>query len=237
MRLRDRVAIVTGGGRGIGRAVALGYAREGAHVVVASRTMAQVEEVADEIRSEGRKSLAVQTDVTDEVQVEHLVELTLKEFGTIDVLVNNAGAIRPDRIVAMKTGDWEHVIRVNLTGTFFCCRAVLPTMLANKRGWIINISSDSGKRGWPEGGAYCASKFGIIGLTESLAFEVMHMGIVVNALCPGAVVTEMSRQGRTEEELTGWMQPEDMVGPAVFLASDEARNLLGASVDVFGKVR
>lgn len=237
MRLLERVAIITGGGRGIGRAIALGYAREGAHVVVVARNVLEIQKVAAEVRAMGHRSLAIPADISDESQVEHMVRETLREFGTIDILVNNAGVARCAPVVEMKTEDWDLVLDVNLRGAFLCCRAVLPTMLANRQGWIINVSSDSGKKGWPEGSAYCASKFGLIGFSESLALEVMDRGINVNCLCPGPVVTSMSRQGRTEGDMREWMQPEDIVGAAIFLASDEARNVIGAALDVFGRVR
>ncbi|MFQ5340494.1 MAG: SDR family NAD(P)-dependent oxidoreductase [Anaerolineae bacterium] len=241
MKLKDRIAIVTGGGRGIGRAIALAYAREGAHVVVAALTANEIEAVAEEVRGLDRRALAVLTDVADPAQVERMVQRTLDEFGAVDILVNNAGVVYVEPVVDMPLAHFDLIMDVNLRAAFVACKAVLPTMIERRRGRIINISSESGKFGAPRYAAYCASKFALNGFTESLALEVMKYGIRVNAVSPGAVDTRMARgpkeEAGTAERMAGWMQPEDIAGAAVFLASDEADMVIGACLEVFGIVR
>lgn len=239
MRLKDRIAIVTGAGRGIGRAIALAYAREGAHAVVAARTASEIEAVAEEVRRLGQRALAMPTDMADPVQVERMVQRTLDEFGTVDILVNNAGVVYVEPVVEMPLEHFDSIMDVNLRAAFVACKAVLPAMIEKRRGWIINVSSDSGKFGAPNYAAYCASKFALNGFTESLALEVMKYGIRVNAVSPGAVDTHMARatQETAAGRMAGWMQPEDIAGAAVFLASDEAGMVIGTCLEVFGIIR
>lgn len=240
-RLQDKVALVTGGGRGIGRAICLAFAREGAHLVIAARTTAEIEEVVQEVRALGQRALAVPCDISDEEQVRDMVEGALEAFSRLDILVNNAGIQIRASVVEMKVEDWDAVINVNLRGAFLCTKYVLPEMIKRREGKIINISSDSGKRGWATGGAYCASKFGLLGLTESVALEVMDYNINVNAICPGGVATRMSEEVLTPDgrhyDTTGWMTSEEIADVAVFLASKESRAMYGAAIDVYGKAR
>lgn len=239
--LEDRVALVTGAAQGIGRAIALAMAGEGADLVICDLKEAALERVRAEIHGLGRRVLAARCDVSDAAQVESFVSRALVEFGRIDILVNNAGIQIRAPVVEMRVEDWDRTLGVNLRGPFLLTRAVLPAMLSRGAGHIINISSDSGKRAWPTGGAYCASKFALVGFTESVAQEVMHQGVHVNAICPGGVVTPMSDHGETADgqpyDRSDYMQPEEIAAVAVFLASDAATAFHGAALDAWGRAR
>jgi NAD(P)-dependent dehydrogenase (short-subunit alcohol dehydrogenase family) len=237
--LRDKVAIVTGGGRGIGRAIALAYAQEGAHVAIADLNIAEADRVKNEIVALERRALAIYCDVSKQEDVNHMAHRVVEEFGAVDILVNSAGIAIRSHVVDMKVEDWDGMMAINLRGPFLCAQAVLPYMMKQQSGKIINISSDSGKKGWATGSAYCASKFGVLGLTEALSQEVAdEYGINVNAICPGLVNTQMARRAMaeagTEVDWSKVTQPEDIAHVAVFLASDESSAMFGASVDVFG---
>ena len=239
MRLRDKVAIVTGSGRGIGRAIALAYAQEGAHVAIVDLNTDEADRVKNEIVALKHRALAIHCDVSKEEDVNHMAHRVVEEFGVIDILVNSAGIAIRSPVVDMKVEDWDCTMAVNLRGPFLCAQAVLPYMMKQQSGKIINISSDSGKKGWATGSAYCASKFGVLGLTEALSQEVAdEYGINVNAICPGLVNTQMARRAMaeagTEVDWSKVTQPEDIAHVAVFLASDESSAMFGASVDVFG---
>ncbi len=230
MRLEDRVAIVTGGGRGIGEAVALGLAGEGADVVVTARTQSELDAVAERIRALGRLALALTCDVSVEEEVEQVVQRALAELGRVDVLVNNAGigSLRPLRAVAR--ASWDHVLAVNLTGTFLFTKHVWKAMAAGGGGAIVNVSSLAGRRGLPLQAAYCASKWGQIGLTLSAAEEGKPVGIRVNAVAPGPGRTAI--RARIREDKARLLAPEDCVGACVFLVSDEARFITGQVIEV-----
>lgn len=235
MRVVGKVAIVTGAGRGIGRAIALDLAREGVNVVGAARTRSEVERVSREIRQMGRQSLALTTDVTVPESVAAMAEATLREFGRIDILVNNAGVNQPLRaVIDLEPEMWDEVIAVNLKGTYLCARAVLPAMLEQGSGRIINVSSIGGRRGRAQRSAYRAAKAGVLSFTESLSDEVKRVGINVNAICPAGVATEMLRQTMPGRDPSTLMTPEEISAIVVFLASDEARAVHGAVLDVFG---
>lgn len=239
MRLREKIAIVTGGGRGIGRAIALAFAREGAHVAVSSRTESEINQVKNEILSTGQKVLAIVADVSKEEDVTRMVQRVLDEFSTIDILVNNAGIHIRAPVMEMAIEDWDRTIAVNLRGPFLCIKAVLPIMMKKKSGKVINISSDSGKKGWATGSAYCASKFGLLGLTEAVSEEVAdEYSINVNALCVGGVDTKMTKEAIAyagyDLDWDKLMHPEDIADVCVFFVSDESRSIHGAFVDVFG---
>ncbi len=241
MRLQDKVAIVTGGGSGIGRAIALAYAREGAHVAIADINIEMAESVRQAIADMVRRAIAIRCDVSQKADVAQMVRMVVEKLGTVDILVNNAGVTHRSRVIDMPVEDWDHTMAINLRGPFLCAQAVLPYMMQQRHGKIINISSDSGKRGWATGSAYCASKFGLLGLTEALSKEVAdEYGIQVNAICPSFVDTPMGRRaiaatGR-EVDWSKVIQPEQIADIAVFLASDESRAMFGASVDVFGRL-
>ena len=230
MRLQERIAFITGGGRGIGRAVALGYAREGAHVVVAARTLSEVEAVAGEVRALGQRALAVACDVANEEQVKAAIKAALDEFGRIDILVNNAGigGMRP--IHGQTLGNWQRLLDVNLTGTFLCTKHVWKPMQAQGGGSIINIASLAGTRGVALLSAYAASKWGQIGFTLSAAEEGKPHGIRVNAVAPGKGDTAI-RAAITEDK-SKLLRAEDHVGVCVFLASDEARYITGQVIEI-----
>lgn len=232
MRLPDRIALITGGGRGIGRAVALAFAREGAHLAVAARTSAEVETVAGEVRRLGREALPLTCDVADEAQVKAVVAAVLERFGRVDILVNNAGisSLRP--LHGIPLASWERTLAVNLTGSFLFIKHVWKPMQRNTRpgGSIINVSSLGGRRGYPLLAAYCASKWGQIGLTVSAAEEGKPYNIRVNAIAPGKGDTAFRAQ--IKEDKSRLLKAEDHVGVCLFLASDEARYITGQVVEL-----
>jgi NAD(P)-dependent dehydrogenase (short-subunit alcohol dehydrogenase family) len=253
MQLVDKIAVVTGGGRGIGRAIALAMARQGADVVVAAEAMPPLEEVAAEIKVMGRRGLAVLMDLLDPDQPRRMVERTMDEFGRIDILVNNSGVEGPIcNVAGMDLKGWNDLLAVNLTGAMLCSRYVLEkSMVPRKSGVIINIASAAGRKGLPTRSAYSASKFGIIGLTQSLASEVGKYGIRVNAIAPGAVVGERiervfriaaANQGITYEQVVAasnsraalgrMVTPEEVAAVAVFLASEQAGGITGQTINV-----
>ncbi|MGH7775041.1 MAG: SDR family NAD(P)-dependent oxidoreductase [Candidatus Binatia bacterium] len=241
MRLKDKVAIVTGAAQGIGRAIALGMGREGAKVVVADLQGTKVRGVAEELYALGAEAHFVAVDVSKEASVGNLADQTFSRFGRVDILVNNAGIYPQSSVVEMKEEEWDRVIDVNLGGNFLCSRAVVPLMRAQKSGRIISIASGIAHYGAKGGAHYAASKAGIIGFVKALARELAPDHITVNAICPGLTDTTLPRGHRTEEELQARLrnnplghalQPEDQVGPILFLASDAASYITGQVVNV-----
>lgn len=236
MRLANRVAIITGGSRGIGRAVSLAFAHEGAKVAVASRDRTRCDEVVAQISKNGGDAISIQADVSSEADVTKMVEQTKDKFKRVDILVNNAAVNLPYRTVTeLSLDEWNWIIGINLTGTFICCRAVLPQMITQRFGKIINLASIGGRIGAAGRAPYRASKAAIINFTECIAAEVKEFNIDVNAICPGAVETDMM------SEITGGKIPkhamptEDIAAVAVFLASDESRAVTGTSINAFGR--
>ena len=243
MRLENRVALITGGGRGIGRAIALAYAKEGAKLVLTARTGDELEESARAIREIGGVATVLQADVTSQAEVAKLVEQTLEQYSTIDILVNNAGMAGP--IGALQdndVSDWIRTIQVNLIGTYLCCRSVLPTMLKQDRGKIINLSGSGSTSAPYHLSAYGSSKAAVIRLTEILSLELAHTNVQVNALGPGSINTRMWEQirdgagavGDTElyelgKRVTsgGGASIENAAELAVWLASDASARLSG----------
>ena len=255
MKLENRIALVTGGGRGIGRAIAMAFASEGAQVTVAARSFEQVEQVAREIADKfSTKALPVVCDVSDAASVERLFKAVNESFGRgPDILVNNAGIAESAPLT--KTGDelWQRHLAINLSGSFYCMRAALPQMI--ERGWgrIVNIASIAGKTGAPYIAAYSASKHGVLGLTRSSALEVASKGITVNAICPGYVDTEMTTRGienitkktglsadqamesiRKMSPQNRIIEPEEVAALALLLASEEGRGINGQAINVDG---
>jgi 3-oxoacyl-[acyl-carrier protein] reductase len=223
MMLRDKVAVVTGAGRGIGQAIALAYAQAGADVALVSRTQSELEAVAGEIRGMGRQALVIVADVSEHADVRHMLQVTLAKFGQLDVLVNNAGISERKPFVETSHEDWDRTIRTNVTGVLLCTQAVLEPMLSQQRGKIINIASGAGVRGMPGNAVYSASKGAVIAFTQAVAGEVRGSGIQVNAICPGPIHTQMTAAGRDQGSpfaVSDFMEPKEVAGAALFLASD-----------------
>lgn len=230
--LRDQVIIVTGASQGIGRSIALACAAQGARVVVVARSRPQLEAVAAEIRLLGGEALAIPTDVTDEAQVSRMVEQVLTRYGRVDGLVNSAGVSPLAPITETSLAMWERTMAVNVTGTFLCCRAVWAPMARQQSGSILNISSGAGKQAHPDWCAYCASKWAVMGLTESLSLEGFPLGIRVNALCPGPTATPMRRANFPDEDQRPLLNPDEVARAALFFFSDAARYVRNAALDV-----
>lgn len=219
MKLAEQVAIVTGAGRGIGRAVALAFAREGAVVALASRTASELDAVEAEAKGLGGRALPVQTDVTHEGSVAALVDRVLADFGRIDILVTAAGAAAFGPVLDSKIEEWERMVAVNLRGVFLACRAVLAPMINRRRGTIINIASVAVKRPIPGCAAYAASKHGVLGFTQALAEEMRPHGVRVGALCPGAVDTPLWDSVPNPPDRSRMLRPEDVAQAALLMAS------------------
>jgi len=230
MKLKDQVGIITGGGRGIGRAIALTFAKEGVNIAVVARTDPEIEGVAKEIRELGVNAIAIKTDVSNEDQVEAMVQKVMDEFGRIDLLVNNAGVAEHAHVQDIKTNVWDLTMNVNLRGVMLCTRAVYRNMLDQESGYIINISSGSGKHGSARYGTYSTSKFGVIGFTESLAAEGRQYGIKASVICPGPVATRMRASNHAGEDPLKLMQPQDIADVALFLVTQPKRAYIGEVV-------
>ena len=239
MKILDgKITLVTGASKGIGRAIALAFAQEGANVVVTARTTDELETLAATIRQAGREALVVSADLAVADSIRHIIEKTLAEFGQIDILVNNAAIIHPQiDLVDFDSGLWRQVIEVNLTAAALLTKAVLPSMIQNQTGKIINISSIGGRKGGKGRSAYRVTKAGLISLTESVAAEVKQHGIEVNCICPGGVDTEGFRdafgsKGRAENPKL--MRPAEIAELALFLASEASSAITGSAIDAFG---
>jgi 3-oxoacyl-[acyl-carrier protein] reductase len=209
--LKNKNALITGAGKGIGKAIALALAKEGVNIILVARTQEEIDSVAAKVRSLRVKALAITADVADISSVNAAVEKALAEFGSIDILINNAGIAAFGKFLELEPKDWERIIQVNLMGTYYVTRAVLPNMIERQTGDIINISSTAGLSGNALTSAYSASKFAVLGLTESLMQEVRKHNIRVTALTPSTVATDMAKElNLTDGNPDKVMQAEDM---------------------------
>jgi len=252
MKLSGKVALITGGGAGIGRDISIAFAKEGADIVIASRNWSSLNRVVDEINSIGGKALAVVTDISDKHQIREMVDKASDKFQHIDILVNNAGIAGPVITVAdMDLKLWNEVLAVNLTGAMLCSKHVLQkSMIPQHSGVIINISSELGRRGLGLRSSYCASKWGIIGFTQSLAWEAGTYGIRVNCIAPGPVegerlmrsimemskalnlsVDELMNEFRVRSPLNRIVTNEEVARVALFLASDDSSGITGQTIN------
>jgi len=259
VRLKNKISVITGAGRGIGRSIAFAFAEEGSDLVLVARSPDQIENVAEEIRKKGGKALPVTCDVSGAPDVQNLAKIVQDEFDRVDILVNNAGISRRSKFLECDDETWLEVIRINLFGTYLCTKAFLPMMQQMGQGRIINIASTAGKNPVPFNAAYSASKHGVLGLTKSVASEVAitgYPGITVNAICPFYVNTEMfsGPQGYVAKvaEMSGMpaeevieraisrnlqhriIEPEEVAAVAVYLASEEARGITGQALNICG---
>lgn len=252
MKLEDKVAVVTGGGKGIGRAISLAFAKEGADVVIAARTETALKETAQEINKMGGHALPFVADISREDQVNELVSSTVRNLGKIDILVNNAGIAGPTvPVVDLRIGDWNGVIAVNLTGAYLCSKAVLKYMIKNKSGNIINIGSMAGTKGLWRRSPYVVSKWGILGLTKTLALEAGIYGIRVNAICPGLVEGKrlddvfserakvmgtspdlIRKRAIDDTPLRRFVKPGEIARTAIFLVSSNSDGITGQIICV-----
>lgn len=236
LKLAGRTALVTGASRGIGRSVAEKFAREGANVALLARSRDALEQIADELRRLGVTSVAVPADVTVPEQVAEAVRRTEAELAPIDILVNNAGVFLWRPFLELTPAEWDETLATNLTGAANVCRAVLPGMARRRRGRIVNVASVHGMRGDANLSAHSAAKFGLIGLTQSLAREFRQHNIAVNAVCPGAVESRLDEHGAAERTspLAEKLWPRDVARTVLFLASDDAAAITGAALEVYG---
>ena len=234
MRLKGKVAFITGAGRGIGRSIAIALARDGANVAVTGRTKERRDQVVQEIVAAGGDARAFVLDVTKDEEVVIAVQEVLETWGQIDVLVNSAGIIQYHTPVWETTiKDWDTMMEINLRGTFLCCHAVVPHMVDRGEGKIINIASSSARMADDDLGPYTASKWAVAGYTTSLAKSVRPHGIRVNGLNPGWVDTDMSRELEPAGD-PDWSTPEEIANAALYLATDAPRDMTGQFIDIFG---
>lgn len=230
MRLEGQVAIVTGSGRGIGRAIAMSFAKEGASIAVVARTVSEIESAAKEIRDVGANAIPVKADVSVEDEVEAMTDRVIKEFGRVDILVNNAGYAKHAYIQDISNELWDWTMNVNLRGIMLCTRSVYKHMMDQRSGYIINISSGAGKHGGEMYATYSTSKFGVIGFTQSLAAEGRQYGIKASVICPGPVATRMRAGNHPDDDISKLMQPEDIADVALFLVTQPKRTYIGEIV-------
>jgi len=244
MKLKDRVAIVTGGGKGIGEEICLGLSREGAKIVIAEIDIENSEEVIKKIQNNGSEAIVIKTDVSDENSINNMVEEAIKHFGKIDILINNAGIRHIKKLLDHTKKDWDEMIAVNLTGPYLSCKAVIPHMIKQGKGKIVNFGSIASFMGRPDRVGYVAAKSGVLGLTRALAVDLTRKNINVNTICPGLISTSFNKKFAEDpthgeawgkETIVGrWGLPTDIVGAAVFLSSDESDFINGSEIKIDG---
>jgi len=244
MKVKNKIAIVTGSGRGIGKSTVLELAKEGAKVVVSDIDIKECQNVCDEIKKIGSDAIAVKCDISKKSDVDAMIKKTMQKFQKIDILINNAGVVLMKPFVEMTEKDWDFVLDINLKGVFLCTNAVVKQMIKQKSGKIISVASIAGEVGFMNTSAYCASKAGIINLTRELALELSPHNINVNAIAPGVIATKMTedmlKDKKTKEVLLASTplgrvgQPEEIGKAAVFLASDDSNFITGHTLVVDG---
>ncbi len=222
-KLDGKTALVTGGGRGIGRAIALALAAEGCDVAVVSRTQGEIESVAREIEEIGARGMAIAADISDIGEVEKMVGKTREAFGRIDILVNNAGIAIFKPFPDLTVEDWDKTMAVNVRGAFLCSQKVAQVMLEQCSGTIITICSSASRKAYPDQMAYVASKHGLLGLSKGLSLELKPYGIRVHAICPGGVDTRLTADARPGTDRSDWMQPEDIAHVVMMLVTQSDR--------------
>jgi 3-oxoacyl-[acyl-carrier protein] reductase len=239
--LINKTAVVTGSGRGIGRETAILLCEKGLNVVICSRTRTEIDSAIEEIKQMTKTNAAadrvigIRCDVSKSSEVEHLIDSTIDRFKSIDILVNNAGIVYVKKLIDSTEDEWDKTMDINLKSSFLCTRAALPFMMKDRSGVIINVSSGAGKTGFPDISAYCASKFGMIGLTESVAWEVANYNIRVMAICPGEVATQMQQNidpTYYKKNKHNMLQPKDVAEKITEMIFKERQYHNGQSVEI-----
>ena len=244
MKLQSRVAIVTGGGKGIGREICLGLSKQGAKIVIAELDIENSNKVIEEIKDSGSEAIAIKTDISNENSVKNLIFETIKKFNKIDILINNAGIRHVKKLDDHNLNDWNDMLSVNLTGPYICCKAVIPEMKKVGKGKIINFGSIASFMGRPDRVGYVAAKSGVLGLTRALAIDLKGTNINVNTICPGLISTPFNKKYAEDpthgekwgkETIVGrWGLPSDIVGAAIFLSSDDSDFINGTEIKIDG---
>jgi len=244
MKLQNRVAIVTGGGKGIGREICLGLSKQGAKIVIAELDIENSNKVIEEIKDSGSEAIAIKTDISNENSVKNLILETIKKFNKIDILINNAGIRHVKKLDDHNLNDWNDMLSVNLTGPYICCKAVIPEMKKVGKGKIINFGSIASFMGRPDRVGYVAAKSGVLGLTRALAIDLKGTNINVNTICPGLISTPFNKKYAEDpthgekwgkETIVGrWGLPSDIVGAAIFLSSDDSDFINGSEIKIDG---